>query len=147
MTHNVAHLKTIEKPNITLESAPKPLVESAEAPEEIEPWPASFDDTLSSFMQKETIEKLKELFLSGPDPVIDETTASSLVPDQATAEGSSTALPTSFSSAREKRKFNGKERDGRGRNAKKRVEDNRQVVSDVSHEFVHLRSHHSIKEK
>lgn len=135
MTHNVVHLKSIERPNLTLETALEPTTEATETvenAEELEPWPVSFDEALSAIMRQETIEQLKELLLSGSQPTAPDNPVQ--VPDSnpAGAEGGSRSLPASFSSTKDKKKPSGKERGGKGRN-KQKVVDNRRVLSDVSH--------------
>jgi tRNA pseudouridine13 synthase len=137
MTHNVAHLNSIERPSITLETAPEPSAETVEDAEEMEPWPTSFVEALSPLMRQEIIEQLKELFLSGPEPPAAEPLIQAPEPTPTAAESGSTPLPGSFTSTKEKRKSNGKERGGKGRNNKQKAVDNRKVLSDVSfHGFI-----------
>jgi hypothetical protein len=127
MTHNVAHIKSIERPTATLESK---KTEEATAEEESEPWPESFDTTLSKYMPQCTIDEVKKLFLAGPNPPPPK-------PEVVVGGGESSqpvapadALPTAFSSTRTgNNKARGKGRDKRGKAPK--VEDKRRVVSEV----------------
>jgi hypothetical protein len=92
---NVIHLKTLEKPKSSKEEpASEPIAvdstpDSTAAPEQVqseaantptdasttdvksveaEPWPASFDEKLKPFLSDESREKLKNMFLEGPEP-------------------------------------------------------------------------------
>jgi hypothetical protein len=128
MTHNVVHVKSIERPTATLESKKTgdTLVEDSS-----DPWPESFDIALSKCMSQGTIDELKSLFLAGPKLPSPE-------PEVAVADGEASqpvaradALPTAFSSTRTgNNKTRGKGRDKKGKAA--RVEDTRRVISEVS---------------
>jgi hypothetical protein len=129
MNHNMAHVKSIERPTATLESKKTgdTIVEDSS-----DPWPESFDTALSKCMSQGTIDELKKLFLAGsklPSPE----------PEVAVADGETSqpvvraadALPTAFSSTRTgNNKTRGKGRDKKGKAAK--VEDKRRVISEVS---------------
>ncbi|KAH6915349.1 pseudouridine synthase [Coprinopsis sp. MPI-PUGE-AT-0042] len=93
---NVIHLKTLEKPKSSKEelasdpatvgsisdsttavpeqvqpeaaNAPAEASTTEVKPAETEPWPASFDETLRPFLSDESREKLKTMFLEGPEP-------------------------------------------------------------------------------
>jgi hypothetical protein len=134
MTHNVAHIKSIERPTATLESVPKvaePIVEDL-----ADPWPASFSTRLSPLMSTETVEGIKELFLAGPmqpppETVTEPSNATNVDPDPRTS------LPTDFGSTRRgKQKGKGK---GRESNKAPPVDDKRKVVSNVSSMNLFLR--------
>lgn len=125
MTHNVVHVRAIERPTATLEPTPKDVAEPV-VEDPAEPWPASFSARLAPLMSEETVEAIKELFLAGPmQPPEDNATE----PSKDTADPG-TSLPTAFGNARGgKRKGRGK---GRDANQGRQVDDKRKVVSNVS---------------
>jgi hypothetical protein len=129
MNHNVAHIKSIERPTATLESAvevAEPIVEDP-----AEPWPALFSTRLSPLMTEETIEGIKELFLAGPmQPPVETVTDLSKAMENNDGPDPRTSLPTNFGSTRGSRhKGKGK---GRETNKAPPVDDKRKVVSNVS---------------
>lgn len=129
MNHNVAHIKSIERPTATLESATKVAEPIVEDP--AEPWPASFSSRLSPLMSEETIEGIKELFLAGPmQPPLETVTDPSNAIEKKGSPDPRTSLPTNFGSTRGGRQ-KGK---GKGRESNKAppLNDKRKVVSNVS---------------
>jgi hypothetical protein len=129
MNHNVAHIKSIERPIATLESAPKVAEPIVEDP--AEPWPASFVTRLSPLMSEETIEGIKELFLASPmQPPLETATDPSDAMEKNGGPDPGTSLPTKFGSTRGGRqKGKGKSRES---NKAPPVDDKRKVVSNVS---------------
>jgi hypothetical protein len=131
MNHNVAHIKSIERPTATLESAPKVAEPIVEDP--AEPWPALFSIRLSPLMSEETIEGIKELFLAGPmQPPVETVTDPSKAMEKNGDPDPRTSLPTNFGSTRGSRHKDKGKGKGRETNKPPPVDDKRKVVSNVS---------------
>lgn len=111
MTHNVAHITSLDRPTATLE----PETENVDVPSESdEPWPDSFNSQLSPYLSEALIGDLKTLFLEGAEP-----------PNVEAAEGGE-ANPTKDGIE------DGKHKGKRGGKKGKAKKDHRQVSSGVS---------------
>ncbi|CCA66620.1 related to PUS7-pseudouridine synthase [Serendipita indica DSM 11827] len=131
MTHNVTHVKSIERPTATLVSAPSPPIVKVDSSE---PWPSSFDEVLTGILSKEKVEAVKALFLEGPTPPAPKTVSragspkASPGPSTSTAPISGDSLPVEFTGTKAKRQQGRK--DARKGNKEQKAVDNRQVLSD-----------------
>jgi len=127
MTHNVVHVKSIERPTATLESK---KTEETMVEDSSDPWPESFDIALSKYMSQGTIDELKKLYLAGPKLPSPEPEIGVADGEASQAVAHADALPTAFSSTRTgNNKARGKGRDKKVKAAK--VEDKRRVTSEV----------------
>jgi hypothetical protein len=132
--HNVVHLNSIERPEVTQEA---PATE--EVPEDsLEPWPASFTTTLAEHMPETTIDEIKTLFLAGPKQPSPEPLAVQEVETLTTETQEmvvpliSDTLPTAFTGGKDRKKKGFQRGSGKGQERKKQVVDDRKVVSEVS---------------
>ncbi|KAG8860947.1 hypothetical protein FRB91_000143 [Serendipita sp. 411] len=123
MTHNVVHIKSIERPTATLVAAPSPtatMVESAE------PWPPAFTEALAPFFSESGLNTLKNMYLEGPKTATEEVLPVLATTTSTTVSSSTDILPTEFVGGKTPR-----QKQGKGKAKAKPIEDKRKALSEL----------------